>query len=193
MVKFTEEARGVFALTLYDGAACSSIVKRLRRTGGWQSAEVREGSEEAGYRSERRPDVRLANVLAPEHAPGVVRDFHARLNRVVKPLIKHVWGARLTKHSGTQIIRYGPGGHYEPHVDAGQDYRERYFTVLCYLNDDYEGGGTGFPSLNHSTAPRRGKAIIFPSLYFHRAEPVVGGEKYVVLSWVNGPSRIEWI
>lgn len=193
MVQFTEEAYGVFALTLYDGAACSSIVKRLRRTGGWLGAEVRERSEAAGYRSTSRPDVRLANVLATGRAPDVVKDFHARMNRTVKPLIEHVWGVRLTEHSGTQIIRYGPGGHYEAHADAGQDYQYRYFTVLCYLNDDYEGGGTSFPSLNHATTPRRGKAIVFPSLYFHRAEPVIRGEKYVLLSWVDGPSRIEWI
>lgn len=193
MVQFTEEAHGVFALKLYDHAACSSIMKLLRRTAGWQGAEVREGSEAAGYRSESRPAVRLAYVLAPGYAPGIVRNFHARLNGVVKPLIEHVWGTHLTKHSGTQIIRYGPGGHYEAHVDAGQDYQNRYFTVLCYLNDNYEGGGTGFPSLNHSTAPCRGKAIVFPSLYFHRAEPVTKGKKYVLLSWIEGPPRIEWI
>lgn len=193
MIQLTEEAHGVFALTLYDSATCSSIVKRLRALRSWQGAEVREGSEAEGYQSGSRPDVRLARVLAPARAPGIIRDFHARMNRVIKPLIEQIWGVKLTGHSGTQIIRYGPGGDYEAHADAGHDLQYRYFTVLCYLNDDYEGGSTRFPSLNHATAPRCGKVILFPSLYFHCAEPVIKGEKYVLLSWVNGPLRIEWI
>jgi len=193
MIPFTEEAPGVFALSLYDSVSCESIVERLRAAGGWESAGVREGDEEGGYRNISRPEVRAASVLMGAAAEELVRGFEERIESLIKPLIRDLWGVTLTEHSGTQIIRYGLGGHFDAHTDAGQDLQDRYFSVLCYLNDDYEGGSTSFASLRYSTTPRRGKAVIFPSRYFHCAEPVTVGEKYVLLSWVTGPVPIKWI
>ncbi|MFL6255235.1 MAG: prolyl hydroxylase family protein [Pyrinomonadaceae bacterium] len=193
MIPFTEEAPGVFAFSLYDFVTCESIVERLKVADGWESAGVREGDGEGGYRNLQRPEVRTASVLAGATAVEVVREFEERIDGFIKPLIRDLWGVTLTKHAGTQIIRYGIGGHFDAHADAGYDLQERYFSVLCYLNDDYEGGSTSFASLRYSTTPRRGKAVIFPSRYLHCAEPVTVGEKYVLLSWVNGPVPIKWI
>jgi predicted 2-oxoglutarate/Fe(II)-dependent dioxygenase YbiX len=100
----------------------------------------------------------------------------------------------LSECQGTQLVRYKPGGHYVPHTDAGADeFANRYFTVLCYLNQDFEGGKTSFPSLNYAATPRAGKALIFPATYLHCAEPVVRGEKLILLSWVCGPVPIRWV
>jgi predicted 2-oxoglutarate/Fe(II)-dependent dioxygenase YbiX len=99
---------------------------------------------------------------------------------------------KLVETCGTQIIRYRKGGRYVAHTDAGVDYAERYFSVVCYLNDDFTGGLTSFPSLEYSTRPQTGKAIIFPSRYFHCAEPVSSGEKFIFLTWVCGPIPITW-
>jgi predicted 2-oxoglutarate/Fe(II)-dependent dioxygenase YbiX len=137
--------------------------------------------------------VRRARILQPQFAEKIYDDFDRRMDQIVKPLIKRVWKANLEEHAGTQFIRYLPNGHYEPHKDSGLDLNDRYFTVLCYLNDDFDGGYTSFPYLDYCAVPKAGKAIIFPSRYMHCAEPVLRGEKFVALTWVMGPAPLDWI
>jgi prolyl 4-hydroxylase len=104
-----------------------------------------------------------------------------------------VWQIDLADHFGTQILRYGPDDHYVPHQDGGIGFESRYFSVVCYLNDDFLGGETSFPGLGHMTKPVTGKAIVFPSHYLHGSVPVIRGEKFVIVSWLRGPVPIKWI
>ncbi|MGA8311890.1 MAG: 2OG-Fe(II) oxygenase, partial [Terriglobales bacterium] len=98
------------------------------------------------------------------------------------------------RQEGTEIVRYSPGGHYVPHKDANElELANRYFTVLCYLNDSFEEGKTSFTSLNFTAAPAAGKTLVFPSRYLHCAEPVTRGEKFVFITWLCGPPPIKWI
>jgi len=120
--------------------------------------------------------VRHARILKPDYAEKIYDEFDRQIDEKVKPLIKRIWRANLKEHAGTQIIRYSPHGHYEPHTDSGLDLNDRYFSVLCYR-----------------AVPTAGRAIVFPSRYMHCAEPVVAGEKFVVLTWVMGPFPVEWI
>jgi len=193
MIPHTEEARGVLAVRLYEPRECRSIVERVKGRGAWAVAQVRVRDEHGRHRSLTKPASRTARILNSPDARGIYAAFDRRLDAVVKPLIKQVWGVSFTEHHGTQLIRYGPGGHYAPHSDAGGDLSHRYFSVVCYLNDDFEGGQTSFPPLGYSATPRRGKAIVFPSTYVHQACPVVSGEKFVVVSWVLGPFPVKWI
>jgi predicted 2-oxoglutarate/Fe(II)-dependent dioxygenase YbiX len=63
----------------------------------------------------------------------------------------------------------------------------RYYSLVCYLNDDFEGGSTRFPALDYAVKPQCGKAILFPSRYLHGGEPVISGQKYILISWITGP------
>jgi predicted 2-oxoglutarate/Fe(II)-dependent dioxygenase YbiX len=140
------------------------------------------------------PAARAARILQGVRAAGIEREFEEKIHGVVRPLIKRIWDVNLSECQGTQLVRYKPGGHYVPHTDAGVDeFANRYFTVLCYLNQDFEGGKTSFPSLNYAATPQTGKAIIFPASYLHCAEPVVSGEKLILLSWVCGPVPVRWV
>jgi hypothetical protein len=193
MIQYAEDACGVFSTALFEPDECDSIVHSLKNIDHWINAQVRREITNGEYDSVIKPDVRSASILKSAHAPGIVRAFDEKLNTVIKPLVKEIWSVNLSEHSGTQILRYAPGGHYLPHRDSGLDLEDRYFTVLCYLNEDFEGGTTWFPSLSYSTVPKCGKAILFPSKYFHCAHPVISGEKYVMVSWILGPVPIKWI
>lgn len=193
MISHTEEVRGVFAVRLYEPGECRSIVERARDCGAWAVAQVRVEGEGGRHRNLTNPASRAARVLSSPAARGLYRAFNGRLDAVVKPLIEQVWGVSLREHHGTQLIRYGPGGHYRTHSDAGGDLSDRYFSVVCYLNEDFEGGQTSFPWLGYSATPRSGRAIVFPSAYTHRACPVLSGEKFVLVSWVLGPVPVRWI
>jgi Rps23 Pro-64 3,4-dihydroxylase Tpa1-like proline 4-hydroxylase len=193
MIKYAEEVHGVLAIPLLDSPACESFIDYARRLGRWENAEVQEQITEGVYETVVMPDVRSAAILRSADEPEVFQQFDERMDSIIKPLIKQVWQVDLTEHSATQLIRYQPGGHYQGHPDAGGDLGYRYFSVVCYLNDDFEGGKTRFPSLNYSASPECGKAILFPAKYFHCAQPVVSGEKFVLVSWVVGPVPIKWI
>lgn len=136
---------------------------------------------DAGYRT--------ADVLFSEHLGPLGRRFDEKMETIIKPLVRHLWGKQLTSHYGTQLVRYTSGGHYRAHSDIGRQTLNRYYTVLCYLNDDFAGGGTHFPHLSYTVRPRAGKAIIFPSGFVHSGEAVTSGEKFVLVSWLIGPVR----
>ena len=68
------------------------------------------------------------------------------------------------------------------------------FSLVTYLNDDYEGGEIEFPNLNIKIKPSAGSTIIFPSTYpyEHTSRKIEKGFKYMTTSfWLNDPSTID--
>jgi len=104
-----------------------------------------------------------------------------------------------------QIVKYEPGGFYNPHYDAcdGDEGHcrtflkrggQRYATLLVYLSDDFTGGGTHFPKLEFTAVPKKGDAIFFYStdeqgrLFAdsqHGGQPVQTGTKWIANVWVR--------
>lgn len=193
MVQYKEESSNLFSFPFFAANSCARYVESIKNAEGWSPAQVRNEIGPAEYVTSVRPDTRFAEILGSAEMGDLYDRFEEKMNRVVKPLIKTTFGIALHEHAGTQVLRYPPGGHYVPHQDAVSDMLYRYFTVVCYLNDDFEGGRTWFPSLDYSAVPRTGRAIVFPSRFYHCAQPVVRGEKFVIISWINGPLPIKWI
>ena len=92
------------------------------------------------------------------------------------------------------MLRYGTGGKYGIHSDADdychearQPYRfiDRDFSMLIYLNDEYEGGELFFKGLNYRYQPKQGDLVIFPSnhVFSHESLPIERGNKYALVSW----------
>jgi len=104
---------------------------------------------------------------------------------------------------GLQILRYRPGGEYQPHFDyfdpadpgsaahlrAGGN---RVASLVIYLRAPLEGGGTLFPDIGFEVAPIVGNAVFFSydipspdSLTLHAGTPVAQGEKWIATKWVR--------
>ena len=103
-----------------------------------------------------------------------------------------------------QVGRYFPSQQYLQHFDAfdlsNEDGRrfasnggQRTVTVLVYLNDVNNGGGTAFPALNLEVRPRKGMAVVFfpatvdgllDKLALHAALPAID-VKYVSQVWIR--------
>ncbi|HEX8843575.1 MAG TPA: 2OG-Fe(II) oxygenase [Pyrinomonadaceae bacterium] len=192
MIEYTEEIKGVIAVQLYDDGACFSILEQAKQLDAWAEAKV-SARLGGGFNPATRRDARRASVLALARESEIRREFDERMECIIKPLVKQVWGVPLKQHSETHFVRYDRGNYYTPHSDTGVHRTDRYFTVLCYLNEAFEGGETSFPRLNYSIKPRSGKAVIFPATYTHCAEPVTEGEKYVLVSWLTKSPPIRWI
>lgn len=100
-----------------------------------------------------------------------------------------------------QLLKYEKGQFYNQHHDYIEHHLDRspgvrILTVFLYLNDVEAGGGTHFPLLNQTVHPKRGRALLWPSvlnddpdqkdnLTEHEALPVEAGVKYGANAWVH--------
>ena len=105
-----------------------------------------------------------------------------------------------------QVIHYNPGEEYKYHYDAYdkkdlEKYNEfcgekgnRLKTVLVYLNDVEEGGGTGFQTINKMVDAKKGRMVVFENVNkdnirykrsLHAGLPVIKGEKWAFNLWLR--------
>jgi predicted 2-oxoglutarate/Fe(II)-dependent dioxygenase YbiX len=98
-----------------------------------------------------------------------------------------------------QLLHYGVGGHYIPHVDAETLYKDdaglelwektldRDLSLVYFLNDDFAGGELVFPDLDLVIEPEPGTLVCFPSdhHYVHEVKPVRSGHRYTVVTWMR--------
>lgn len=91
-----------------------------------------------------------------------------------------------------RYYRYQVGQRFKAHLDGSYEKidSKSFFTVLFYLNDDYQGGETKFFTKNHGRLnvkeasfviqPKLGSALIFRHEQFHEGAMVTNGVKYVL-------------
>ena len=104
-----------------------------------------------------------------------------------------------------QCVAYDPNQEYQNHYDTFDENSERgkktieeggqrKYTLLAYLNDDFEGGGTHFPNLDILVQPKKRRVVIFDNLNeegkvqkaaYHAGLPVTIGRKYAINIWVR--------
>ena len=127
--------------------------------------------------------------------------FDDTVTQQVLQKIEHVTGIPDQNSEYLQLLRYEVGQFYQQHHDYIPHHIERgegvrILTVFLYLNDVDAGGGTDFPLLNITVMPKRGKALIWPSVLNdspnlkdgrtdHQALPVEAGIKYGANAWVH--------
>jgi prolyl 4-hydroxylase len=159
----------------------------------------------------------LAEAAAPMLEPAVVVDPGSGRQRrdpvrvcdsigftwpLENPAV-HALNRRLAAASGTapeqgeplQVLRYRPGGEYKPHFDAIPGFgNQRAMTMLVWINDDYEGGETHFPTPGLKLKGRAGDAILFRNIgkdgrrdpaSGHAGLPVTAGEKLIASRWIR--------
>jgi predicted 2-oxoglutarate/Fe(II)-dependent dioxygenase YbiX len=62
------------------------------------------------------------------------------------------------------------------------------YTVIVYLNDDYDGGELYFKNFDIKIKPKAGSIVIFPSVkpYIHESLPVLTNRKMLITHyWSN--------
>lgn len=99
-----------------------------------------------------------------------------------------------------QVLRYEPGQFYKVHHDQNSPrtsaWGPRIYTFFMYLNEVEAGGHTHFPRLNISVKPRRGAALLWPSVLDadpnerddrteHESVAVVAGTKFAANYWLH--------
>jgi prolyl 4-hydroxylase len=159
----------------------------------------------------------LVELAAPRFRPAMV--FHEGQQRFVRDPVRqsdaagfpilfewpfvHALNRRIAAATGTtveqgeplQILRYGPGQQYKPHLDALPGMRnQRRWTALVYLNHDYEGGETAFVEAGHVLRGRAGDLLMFENTLpgghpdpatRHAGLPVTTGIKLLASRWIR--------
>jgi predicted 2-oxoglutarate/Fe(II)-dependent dioxygenase YbiX len=121
------------------------------------------------------------------------------MHNVVKEVVNPFYGVEISESEVPQILSYGIGGHYRPHIDGESLWKtpdgeliwkkstERDLSMVFYLNDDFEGGDFIFPDLKIRVRPEPGMMVCFPSNhhYKHGVEPVIKGKRYSIVCWAK--------
>merc|ERR1740129_1207413 len=84
-----------------------------------------------------------------------------------------------------RIARYQPGERFQEHCD-GMYVNDKgdcsIYSLVVYLNGDFEGGGLEFVEEGKTFKPCAGSAVLFPHDTKHRAAEVCSGAKYIARS-----------
>eukprot|EP00638_Chattonella_subsalsa_P002120 CAMPEP_0117763208 /NCGR_PEP_ID=MMETSP0947-20121206/18483_1 /TAXON_ID=44440 /ORGANISM="Chattonella subsalsa, Strain CCMP2191" /LENGTH=280 /DNA_ID=CAMNT_0005584835 /DNA_START=304 /DNA_END=1146 /DNA_ORIENTATION=+ len=109
----------------------------------------------------------------------------------------------LIMSSSFQVVRYGPHGHYNAHLDSSQLEEAsqccseevksncrlcRYATILFYLNDVTEGGETAFPlanNISYDIHKFREEHLVNLQRFCSKANLIVKPEKGKIILWYN--------
>lgn len=79
------------------------------------------------------------------------------------------------------IKAWNEGQSMGPHFDGQDGNKDLAFSLVAYVNDDYEGGEISFPNHNITIKPKAGSLIMFPSQepYIHEVKPIMSGTRYM--------------
>ena len=108
--------------------------------------------------------------------------------------IEPFYSCKLKSLEAPQVLRYSRGSHYKPHSDSDvinpatgrwRKAQNRDYSLLIYLDEDFEGGELVFPNFNYKLRPEAGMLAAFPSdwRYLHGAMPVLSGVRHAIVSW----------
>jgi predicted 2-oxoglutarate/Fe(II)-dependent dioxygenase YbiX len=134
------------------------------------------------------------------HLPASITEKLVGIDRAnVTAFINPFYTVEVRDSEPLQVLHYGIGGHYIPHVDAETLYKDdaglemwektldRDLSVVYFLNDDFEGGELVFPGLDLVIEPEAGTLVCFPSdhNFIHGVNPVTAGDRYTVVTWMR--------
>ena len=122
----------------------------------------------------------------------------------IKARVSNVTGVPITNSEHIQVLRYEAGQFYKAHHDQNAHPRSpwgpRVFTFFMYLSDVEAGGATRFTKLDTEVAPKKGRALLWPSVFdddvgalrknsddrtYHEAMPVEAGVKFAANFWLH--------
>ena len=130
---------------------------------------------------------------------AIEKQLRAIDDKSIASFINPFYKLEVRDREPSQILHYGVGGHYIPHVDAETLYKDddglelwektldRDLSVVYFINDDFAGGELFFPALDLVIEPEAGTLVCFPSdhNYVHGVRPVTSGHRYTIVTWLR--------
>ena len=171
-----EEAEQIYAFRLFTPEFCRLLVEEAEHRGCWETGEWKEDNPNA-------PDIKevsLADTTQHLESMGLERVYEEVVRRHVVPLVNHVWPVfKVQKIDPPYVLKYDADAIRT--MDLHYDLET--VTLVVYLNDEFEGGGTYFPRWRYSTGKRApGSAIMYPGglSHVHEGLPITSGRRYLL-------------
>jgi len=153
-----------------------------------------QDATKAGYQRSEVDSKKKGKTEARTSTTSFIKGHQTKTGLKLGEKAKKVVGADANLE-GIQVQRYLKDQKYNPHFDTfeqkdGVD--QRSWTLMVYLNDVEEGGGTYFPKIDFRIMPEKGTAILWNNLdanncrdnnTLHMGEPINKGEKYISTYW----------
>ena len=174
-------------------AACAWLIERTRQR--LRRALIYSGTAVGDIKHEMRTNsaavchlghMDLVNVVVQYRVAAACR---VPVDNLEGPTVLHyAVGEQITDH--TDFINPRMARYAEEIANRG----ERCYTLLTYLNDDYDGGETDFPLLGVRHKARRGDGLLFANALpsgerdprsMHAGLPPTRGEKWVLSQFVR--------
>lgn len=169
---------------------CDNLIKYVQRS--YDPVDATVGF--AGARIDehfRKSTLRWLNPFIEKEIHELIWNNVAWVNRELFGFdINGIYDIQFTEYHGDPNV---PAGYHWHHDIDWNDPRKtsRKLSFVMFMNDDtdYEGGKLEFQdfALPERFKQKAGNAIIFPSYYQHRVTPVTKGNRYSLVSWVEGP------
>lgn len=115
--------------------------------------------------------------------------YKKKLENVLRNEIK-IKGFELDEIENFQFTKYELNGHYDWHTDSMDFdyYAKRFCSVVIQLNNEYDGGELLYKDHNDDVVEFKkgvGNLFIFNSSTLHKVNPIIGGERYSLVSWIS--------
>ena len=150
-----------------------------------------------------RSDGFVADRLEVCADPYVCREVLKISNDIFINYVNPNYHVKTEWYEMPHVLRYRIGGIYTKHSDSENFDKknkrwvkviDRDYSIIVYLNSDFDGGAIAFPSLNLRVQPRTGMLVTFPSdhRFLHTAESTLSGTRYALVTWgaIHGIERI---
>ena len=119
--------------------------------------------------------------------------LYDKLALLARTANKNTWNFNLIGFGeNIQIAEYNSDtkGHYDWHMDLGENSSFRKLSISVQLSDpsEYDGGELHFlTGRNSKKAPlKKGTAILFPSYLLHKVTPTTRGVRKSLVVWISG-------
>ena len=177
---------------------CDFFIKEGYRLGFEQSEKILDLSDE-NMGDDWEPNVDSGRTSRNTFCGGDC--YTSEINQAVMNRIEALTGIPKENSEDLQLLKYEIGQLYEEHHDTPHHWKELYcghriLTVFLYLSDVEEGGETRLNALNIQVKPKKGMALIWPSVRdddpnevedwgWHEAQPVTKGQKFGANAWFH--------
>ncbi len=177
---WNEPAPGIFTVRAFAPEEAAVLCSIAAETAAWSPAPVN-----ADLAVDRA--IRAAEVLQADANPRLFGMCHQRLLAITSERASAMAPEGVLGEM--QFVRYGVGEGYVDHRDTpALGVTPRVLSLVCYLNDDFDGGATVFADAGLRLRPERGMLVAFSPVLLHRAEPVDRGTKYAITAWYHATS-----
>lgn len=174
---------------------CKVMIEAGQKRGYEKSKDVGSRNFDGTYGSTESKDRTSSNTWCVDEC------FQNEHHQHVLHVVENITQIPINNSEYWQLLQYTEGQFYRRHHDYVPHHNERHpgpriLTVFVYLNDVENGGGTRFTDLNITVEPRRGRALLWPSVLdenpflrerrtHHEALEVLKGVKYGANAWVH--------